>query len=97
MSARKKDPRKLEGETSTLTLRLSEAVALVDEVQVPADYRTACIEMPAPVWEGLAPLNQSLIDKVTKQNLKLRLADIKNVIKGGETVPGRTSITGIVW
>ena len=40
------------------------------------------------IWEDLLRLDPSLIFKLTKQNLKVRLADVKKGIKGGESVAG---------
>jgi hypothetical protein len=88
LPAPRKGPRKLEGETSTLALRLSDAVVLRDEAQVPANYKTACVEMPAPVWEDLVRLDPSVVSRLTRQNLKVRLADIKQALKAGESVAG---------
>jgi len=84
----KRGAKKLEGRTSTLALRLSDAVVITDEVAVPAEYKTACVEMPALVWEGLVRRDESVIGKLTKQNLKVRLVDVKKAIKGGEVVAG---------
>jgi len=80
--------RKLEGSTSTLALRLSDAVIITDEVAVPADYKTACVEMPAPVWENLVRRDESIIGKLSKQNLKVRVVEMKKALKAGESVPG---------
>jgi hypothetical protein len=88
LPAPRKGPRKLEGETSTLTLRPSDAVVLRDEASVPADYKTACVEMPAPVWEDLVRLDPTVISQLTRQNLKVRLADIKKALRAGESVAG---------
>ena len=84
----KRGAKKLEGRTSTLTLRLSDAVVITDEEAVPAEYKTACVEMPALVWESLVRRDETVIDKLTKQKPKVRLADVKKAIKGGESVTG---------
>ena len=84
----KRGAKKLEGRTSTLALRLSDAVVITDEATVPAEYKTACVEMPALVWESLVRRDESVIGKLTKQNLKVRLVDVKKAIKGGESVAG---------
>jgi len=88
LPAPKKGPRKLEGETSTLALRSSDAVVLRDEAKVPAEYKTACVEMPAPVWEDLVRLDPDVTGKLTGQDLKVRLADVKRAIKAGDSVAG---------
>jgi hypothetical protein len=80
--------RKLEGETTTLALRPSEAAIVTDEAAVPALYKTAVLEMPAPVWEEFVRLDNTLVAKLTKQNLKVRLSDVKKAIKDGIRVPG---------
>jgi len=80
--------RKLEGSTCTLALRLSDAVMITDEAVVPAEYKTACVEMPAPDWERLILRDETIVGKVNKQNLKVRVVDVKKAIKGGESVPG---------
>ena len=84
----KRGAKKLEGRTSTLALRLSDAVVITDEATVPAEYKTACVEMPALVWESLVRRDESVIGRLTKQNLKVRLVDVKKAIKGGESVAG---------
>jgi hypothetical protein len=84
----KRGPRKLEGETTTLALRPSEAAIVTDEAAVPALYKTAVLEMPAPVWEEFVRLDNTLVAKLTKQNLKVRLSDVKKAIKDGIRVPG---------
>jgi hypothetical protein len=84
----KRGPRKLEGETATLALRPSEAAILTDEAAVPAIYKTAVLEMPALVWEECVRRDGTVIGKLTRQNLKVRLSDVKKAIKDGLSVPG---------
>jgi uncharacterized protein YheU (UPF0270 family) len=61
---------------------------VTDETAVPADYKTAGVEMPAPVWESIVRRDGTVIGTLTMQNLKLRLADVKKAIKAGESVAG---------
>jgi len=84
----RRGPRKLEGSTNTLALRSSDAVILTDEGIVPAEYKTACVEMPAPVWASLVRRDETVIGKLNKHNLKVRVADVKKAIKSGDSVPG---------
>lgn len=48
----------------------------------------ACVEMPAPVWESLVRRDESIVGKLSKQNLKVRVVDVKKAIRGGESVAG---------
>ena len=84
----KKGARKVEGSTCTLSIRPSEGAIITDEAMVPADYKTACVEMPARAWEIVVNLHPQILDKLTKQDLKVRLADVKKALKNGESVPG---------
>jgi hypothetical protein len=44
--------------------------------------------MPAPVWASLVRRDETVIGKLNKHNLKVRVADVKKAIKSGDSVPG---------
>jgi hypothetical protein len=84
----KKGQPKLEGEVNTLSIRPSEGAIVTDESMVPPDYKTACVEMPARDWGLIVNLHPQVLGKITKQDLKVRLAEVKKALQAGETVPG---------
>lgn len=84
----KKGARKIEGASSTLSIRPSEGAILTDEAAVPAEFKTAVVEMPAKTWELLVKLHPQVLDTLTKQDLKVRLADVKRALKAGCGVAG---------
>lgn len=83
-----KGKRKLEGSTVTFTLRPSEGAIITDEMKVPSDFKTAVVEMPARAWELVVALHPQILDQLTKQDLKVRLADVKKALQAGGEVPG---------
>lgn len=89
----KKGQPKLEGATNTLTLRPSDAVKIIDEPSVPAEFKTACIELPLTEWafviEALDETTRShVLTRLEKQDVKVRASDIKRSLKAGHEVPG---------
>ena len=84
----KRGARKLEGRTTTLSIRPSDEVIITSEEQVPGAYKTVCVEMPAPAWEQIARTFPFAVNSLTKQDLKVRKADVKKALKAGEDVPG---------
>lgn len=85
----KKGPKKLEGNTHTLSLGSTEVVKLLAEEEVPARFKTASVQMPAETWERVVrECPWVLSDLGTRQDLSVRLVDVKKALKGGEEVPG---------
>jgi hypothetical protein len=86
--APKRGGKRLEGVHTTLSLRPSEGVEITDEAAIPADYKTACVEMPATYWEFLVDLLPEVLENLGRQDLKVRKDDIKRAIKADQAVPG---------
>lgn len=83
--------RKLEGNTSSLALRLKPGSVIVEnENLVPREFMEACIFFPAHYLESVL----EVLPKDTRANLSIRKADIAKAIKAGEDVPGCTLSLG---
>lgn len=84
----KRGKRKIEGHTVTLSVTPSDEVIFTDEIAVPISYKTAVLEMPAPAWESIVAAFPDAPTLLSKQDLKVRKADVKKALKAGEDVPG---------
>ncbi len=84
----KKGRQKVVGQRFTLTLRASDRVKLLDEAQIPSQYKSVTVVMPAPTWELTIDLHPQILEFVTKQEYSTRAADVKAALKGGDVVPG---------
>jgi hypothetical protein len=84
----KRGGKRLEGVHTTLSLRPSEAVEILNEEAIPIEYKTACVEMQATYWEFLADLAPDVLQNIGRQDLKVRKDDIKRDLKAGQVVAG---------
>jgi len=85
----KRGPKKLEGNTNTLALSPSDRCVITDEPAIPTEYKTVAIEMPATAWEKIVETcGTGIVHQLTKQDLKVRLADVKKALKAGLDVAG---------
>ncbi len=84
----KRGARKLQGSTTTLSLRASTGTIITDADAVPAKYKTASVEMPAWQWELVVDLHPQVMESVTKRELRVRVAEVKKALVAGEVVRG---------
>lgn len=84
----KRGVKKLQGEKHTLALGSSEAVKIMDETQVPSEYKTATAEMDADVWLRIADECPWLAEIAPKVGIWARPIDVKKALKAGEQIAG---------
>ncbi|MGE5571101.1 MAG: siphovirus Gp157 family protein [Rhodospirillales bacterium] len=86
--------RKLEGKTCVFGLRACPpSVEIRNEGEIPADYKTLTITVPAKVWEELTDNldieeRSKFIGGVKKVECAIDKKAVKSAIDGGATVPG---------
>src|ERR1039458_3441118 len=91
---------KFEGRTVTFGIKdCPPSVEIKDEANIPADYKSVTITMPALQWEELLDsldLEQraSVLDSVEKPKVAVSKTAIKKAIDGGGRVPGADLIVG---
>lgn len=85
---RKKDKKRLEGESNTLTLTSSERCIIEKPELVPIEYKTAALEMPAELWaQIIETLWPESLEHIQSQ-ISVRLADVKKALKAGAEIAG---------
>lgn len=90
--------RKLEGHTSTLSLRACPAsVEVQDETEIPLDFKRANIEVPAGLWNDilnlLEPEMYRQVRNATSGHLTVDKRAVKAAIEAGGEVPGAKLVT----
>jgi hypothetical protein len=95
LPAPKKGPRKLEGQFSTLSLRASEGVVVTAEESVPAEYKTAAVKLPLPLWAAVADAVKAtaaadVAAAVAALHVETAVSReaVKQALKAGTEVPG---------
>jgi hypothetical protein len=91
---------RLEGKTTTFSLRACPpSVEAIDELAIPAEYKTLTLKLPAAMWEqlldGLDIEQRALIlRQVRSPEVTVDKRSIKAAIDGGAEVPGAGLVTG---
>jgi hypothetical protein len=88
-------PKKLEGRTVTFSIRACPAsVEIKDESEIPLDYKTAAIKLPARTWESLLDnLDLEMRAHITDQATRSDSVDkgaVKAAIADKNEIPGVT-------
>jgi hypothetical protein len=92
-------PKKLEGRTVTFSIRACPAsVEIKDESEIPLDYKTAAIKLPARTWESLLDnLDLETRARITDQATRSDSVDkraVKAAITDNHEIPGATLTVG---
>jgi|SRR5579871_628463 len=86
--------RKLEGNTCTLSVHsCPDSVRILDETQVPADYKTAVVSLPAKLWEEVIDsldldIAARVLAAIEKAKLVISKRDVRRAIDSGVKVDG---------
>ena len=92
--------RKLEGKTTTFSLRVCPpSVEVTEEAAIPAEYKTLVLKLPAVIWEQLLDgldleERAKLLDEVRSPEITVDKRSVKAVLDGGQVVPGAVLVTG---
>jgi len=86
--------RKLEGNTSTLSVRsCPDSVQILDEFTVPADYKIATVALPAKLWEEVIDsldidLDSKVLAAVEMPKLAISKSAVRKAMGSGVAVAG---------
>lgn len=93
-------PRKLEGNTMTFSIaKCPTSVEIKDEALVPAEYKSATITLPLPLWEELLDsldldFSGKVVDGVRKPAITVSKTAVKAALDAKTNVPGALLETG---
>lgn len=86
--------KKLEGKTTTLSIAgCPPSVNITDETLVPAEYKSACLKLPALLWEELLnsvdiELRDKVLTAIKSPDLIVSKSQLKTALDSGAAVPG---------
>lgn len=91
--AQPKGAAKLVGKVGTLTLRKTPDTALItDEAEIPAEYKTVTVTMPAAVWASIAAQFPAAANHPASETIAKK--PILDALKAGVDVPGAELVFG---
>jgi hypothetical protein len=83
--------KKLEGRSTTFTLRkLPDILQVDDEAAIPAEFKSLLIEVPAAAWERhiAACVDKGILDAIIRTEVKLDRRGLLARLKEGAELPG---------
>jgi hypothetical protein len=90
--------KKLEGRTSTLSLRpCPVSVQILDEAAIPEAYKVTTVSLPAEAWSTHITEHPAILGSVTKSATVVSKTAVKDELQADRDVEGADLVIGKMW